>query len=133
MQNCAKWKCLFCSAAVDHWRDVAKVNRVIQLGDLIDGKSFNQGKRDEDFATLRHLISTLPVPWHHCIGNHELYNFSESELRKWISEDSRIDLDENRNYYAFSPCDGYLLVVLNSYQINDVRQSVKGNSDASTQ
>jgi len=115
-------------SAVDHWREVDKVDRVIQLGDLIDGKSFNQGKRDKDFATLRYLISTLPVPWHHCIGNHELYNFSESELREWISEDSGVDLDENRNYYAFPPCDGYLVVVLNSYQINDVRQSVKGNA-----
>jgi len=107
-------------AAVDHWRE-EKVERVIQLGDLLDGKSSRQGKKQKDFAELERVISGLRVPWHHCIGNHELYNFNEKELRVWMSRDSGIDL-KNVNYYAFIPTPGFLVVVLNSYEINYANQ-----------
>jgi len=112
--------------AIEKWRQEG-VDRVIQLGDLIDGKSHNQGKRDKDFAALSKLVHSLPVPWHHCIGNHELYNFNEKELRAWMSADSGIDLgnggDDTRNYYGFSPVSGYSIVVLNSYEISNVKPS----------
>ena len=114
-------------AAIERWRE-EDVHRVLQLGDLLDGKSGRQGKRDRDFAALRQLISGLPVPWHHCIGNHELYNFGEAELRQWMSVDAGIDLGET-NYYAFSPTPGFVILVLNSYEISDVRQIAFGAQD----
>ena len=114
-------------AAVERWRE-EDVHRVLQLGDLLDGKSGRQGKRDRDFADLRQLISGLPVPWHHCIGNHELYNFSEAELRQWMSVDAGIDLGKS-NYYAFSPTPGFVILVLNSYEISDVRQLAFGTAE----
>lgn len=117
-------------AAVDHWRE-EKIERVIQLGDLLDGKSSSQGKKDSDFAQLERVISGLPVPWHHCIGNHELYNFTEKELRAWMSRDSRIEL-KDANFYAFSPAPGFLVVVLNSYEINYANQKdANENGDVS--
>lgn len=72
---------------------------VLQLGDLLDG--FNAPSGSE--AALSLLLSEMEAAGsqaiHHCIGNHELYNFNRAQL----IDKMECFRSKRRFYYSFSP------------------------------
>lgn len=71
---------------------------VLQLGDLLDG--FNAPGNSQPALDL--LLSELEGAFdvHHCIGNHELYNFNRRQLIKKLR---CFHGHGGRCYYTFSP------------------------------
>jgi len=114
--------------AVDHWR-AERVDGVIQLGDLLDGGKPRRRKRlGQAAAAVSKVIAGLRgVPWHHCVGNHERYAFEERELRERIETSSGVD-SAGRNYYSFSPTPGFVIVMLNSYEVSVIDVSERGET-----
>ena len=53
---------------------------------------------------------------HHCVGNHELYNFGRDVLRVALGLDGRLAHKTPPRpdvlYYGFAPCDGWRVLVL---------------------
>jgi len=101
--------------AIGHWQQQG-VSRVLQLGDFIDGLSDKNGKRDHDFAELRKAVASFDIPWHHCIGNHDLYNFPESEMAVWQSQDAKLEKALSKNYYSFSLDESFFVIMLYAYE-----------------
>ena len=54
-------------------------------------------------------FAKLSVPFHHVVGNHELYNFDPMQLQK--------NLMTRGLYYDFSPHPGWRFIILNTYDV----------------
>lgn len=70
---------------------------VLQLGDLLDGFNAPDGSEAALSLLLSEMEATQTI--HHCIGNHELYNFNRAQLIDKLECFRR----ERRFYYSFSP------------------------------
>lgn len=118
--------------AVESWLE-EEVDFIVQLGDFIDG--LNRGV-DSGLRMLSELLRPLEggPPVVHLLGNHELYNFSRSDMEAGIevpglSTPFRIstpaglhsDAPERRAYYSFRPCEGWRVLVLDPYDISIIR------------
>jgi manganese-dependent ADP-ribose/CDP-alcohol diphosphatase len=66
------------------------------------------------------------APFVNAIGNHELYNFSQDDLRRRLgmpheqltSGTARDDLSTRPLYYSFSPHPGWRIIMLNGYEVS---------------
>ena len=114
---------------------------VCQLGDLIDGQNageYGQGlnlEAPQSHEAIKKVMDTWkqsPFPLYHTIGNHELYNFSWSELRQLLNhplkEDEKVGgctqkIADQYFYYHFSPYPGWKVFMLNSYENNVIKPS----------
>jgi manganese-dependent ADP-ribose/CDP-alcohol diphosphatase len=103
---------------------------VLNLGDICDRKAMS----NPDEALTR-VFSALdasdeketPMTCHHLIGNHELYLFSRSDLRKNRLGQGRRD----KWYYAFDAHAKLRVIVLDSYLFCCIaRDDTKGNEEA---
>jgi len=56
------------------------VDLILQLGDVIDGRNATLKASRSAMANIMQHMESTSVPVLHCIGNHELYNFSRFEL-----------------------------------------------------
>eukprot|EP00581_Thalassiosira_minuscula_P017527 CAMPEP_0183713314 /NCGR_PEP_ID=MMETSP0737-20130205/8191_1 /TAXON_ID=385413 /ORGANISM="Thalassiosira miniscula, Strain CCMP1093" /LENGTH=391 /DNA_ID=CAMNT_0025942081 /DNA_START=10 /DNA_END=1182 /DNA_ORIENTATION=+ len=110
--------------AVDWWLSLSNEDEddehepplsfIAQLGDLIDGKN-NAAQLDQTDAAMKAALDRLdrlPCPSVNLVGNHELYNFNRKELAEqpWLRHG-------DKEYYSFSPAEGWRVIVLDSYQI----------------
>lgn len=114
-------------STVAEWLRVAKAESTsklrfaVNLGDLIDGKN-------RPAATSRQALESTKVAWqpfeaavgpvHHLVGNHELYNFSASDIQKELLYQPRALVGGvKRSYYDFQVPEAprYRFVVLDSY------------------
>ena len=96
--------------AVSTWNS-ENVPFVMQLGDIIDGKCQNNNNSQKALETVLEKFKQLKCGLnnvYHALGNHELYNFSRSELSQWFGQPEF--------YYEFSPVPGFRFIVLNSYE-----------------
>ena len=111
--------------AVPYWQ-AEGVDLVVQLGDVIDGACATSPKLDAGASgrALSNVMSQLAKGAggeenvHHLVGNHELYNFDRTTLRVAFGMDGRTKNKEpppGQMFYAFSPCRGYRIVVLDAF------------------
>mmetsp|Transcript_48008 Transcript_48008/g.109007 ORF Transcript_48008/g.109007 Transcript_48008/m.109007 type:complete len:359 (+) Transcript_48008:139-1215(+) len=117
--------------ATDYWND-QKVDLVLQLGDIIDGKCRIQTDSETDLASVLSKLSRSnpALGFVHLIGNHELYNFNRAQLRE------RLDTARGgghpqgtvREFYHLRPVKGLRLVVLDPY-FDSVIEKDPENSD----
>lgn len=76
-------------AAFDYWeKSSTKVQFVLQLGDIIDGRSQQcpGGSYSSLRRTLEHFEKHTSIPTFHTVGNHELYNFNRIKLAQLFYE-----------------------------------------------
>jgi len=102
--------------AVDWWLRMPEPNKplfVAQLGDLIDGMNRRLGQTDAALETALGQLDRMPCPSVNLVGNHELYNFDREQLAEapWLRHG-------DKEYYGFSPVEGWRVVVLDIYQIS---------------
>ena len=126
--------------AVEHWKKYEeeskqKLKFVIQLGDLIDGKSIplpgsSLGAMNTVLSELNKLVDdepaqpSTPPRLLHIGGNHEMYNFKRKELLELPLNTSRF-LDSNKsnspnlaNYYSYEVSDKLRLICLDFYEFS---------------
>ena len=121
--------------AVISWKNYEKNNDqkiafILQLGDLIDGKSKNNSYNamntvlNELNQCFSHedLSKSVQPKLLHTWGNHEMYNFKRNELIKTPLY-TRRDLnqtipDVNANYYTFDITDNLILINLDFYELS---------------
>lgn len=75
--------------AFNYWRAYPKkVQFVLQLGDIIDGRSrwCEGGSYLSLRNTLEHFEKHRSIPTFHTVGNHELYNFDRNKLAQLFYE-----------------------------------------------
>eukprot|EP00400_MALV-I_sp_L67-5_P000169 gene169-903_t len=66
--------------AVETWNK-EKVNFIVQLGDIIDGRCAKiPGESDKCLARVLDALNKASCPRYDLIGNHELYNYSRKKL-----------------------------------------------------
>lgn len=68
--------------AISHLNDERDTTFVIHLGDIIDGVNKNNNSSQLALKTVLDDFDRADVDIKHVLGNHELYNFSRSELLK---------------------------------------------------
>ena len=117
--------------AVQMWNAYDKVPLafIAQLGDIIDGQNagkYGQGlklKEPVSYAALQDVLEKLErtkqgIPFYHCVGNHEMYNFTWKEMEESLNKEGRHKISEKgKFYYSFRPALGWTVVVLNAYDI----------------
>lgn len=75
--------------AFQYWeKSPDKVQFVLQLGDIIDGRSRQcpGGSFSSMRRTLEHFEKHKSIPTFHTVGNHELYNFNRKNLAELFYE-----------------------------------------------
>ncbi|KDO28748.1 hypothetical protein SPRG_19962 [Saprolegnia parasitica CBS 223.65] len=118
-------------AAVDAWlleATTRPLRFVVNLGDLLDGKNAALGQSESSLALLRGSLERFQDrvgPVHHCIGNHELYNFTRDEyLRLLVHRTSSRALPSSLPppattvaYYSFTipEAPSYVFAILDPY------------------
>ena len=109
--------------AVERWSDGEGAEFVVQLGDLVDGKAKANGTAVADCETvLEELKKCKSKSLIHIIGNHDLYNFTRSEL------DARLNTKrDGRTWYSFKPVPDSPLrvIVLDSYDVSTIEGSTE--------
>jgi manganese-dependent ADP-ribose/CDP-alcohol diphosphatase len=112
----------FCEASRS-FKDVSTVCNMV-LGDTLDGKAGNLLIHDkclQEIIDESHNVD--PGKWHFVVGNHDLYCFTRSELRELLY--SHVVFGDKSGsdglYYEFSPYHGSRFVVLDSFDICEMR------------
>ena len=135
--------------AIEFWNTHAGISFVAQLGDLIDGQNagkYGQGlkfKEPQSDVALERVMAALKLdnsaPFVNAIGNHELYNFSPSDLRRHLgmphdqlsSGTAQDDPSTRPLHYTFSPHPGWRIVMLNGYEVStELPAGSKGRIEA---
>ncbi len=110
--------------AVNDWKSCSeRISFIIQLGDLIDGKSKKGGEAAsvKALSTALHPFNPMRVPVYHLIGNHELYNMSRSFfLASPLNSCLHLSPEKapDRFYYTFLPHPKLRFVALDSYDVS---------------
>jgi len=114
--------------AVTFWNRMEPGLRfVAQLGDLVDGQNagkYGQGLKLKESESERSMAAVLEelqkmnAPMYHAIGNHELYNFSYTELQERLNRNGGAVAEGGKFYFAFEPFEGWTVVMLNSYEVS---------------
>jgi len=92
---------------------------VLHLGDILDGLQAVAGRAasEESLQRVLSAFSPLPVPVHHCIGNHCLVNLPrpvlQAALRTPVNPAAR-----GAAFYSFALGPGFRCVVLDSYDVS---------------
>ena len=112
--------------AVESWHEELDENRfkfIIQLGDLIDGKS--AGYRDNALNLVLNLLKSdfkIKVPdfqLYHIWGNHEFYNYKRSEIGSTELNSARLlNPLATANYYKINLSDRLKLICLDFYDFS---------------
>ncbi|XP_068161241.1 manganese-dependent ADP-ribose/CDP-alcohol diphosphatase [Antennarius striatus] len=123
--------------AVQSWSgSPVKPEFVLQLGDIIDGFNKGRGSSERALDAVLEELGSGPPEVHHVWGNHELYNFSRSELlRSRLHSGLRTGRMEGKAQpggdvyaYHFSPFPGFRFVVLDGFDVGllGVEESSEG-------
>ena len=109
--------------AVCCWKDYGKVDFVLQLGDIIDGKC---KVSNESLSSLNLVLDELKKSQEeakilHVWGNHEFYNFKRSELihselnSAW---NLKQNIDKPCNYYFYDVTNNLRMICLDFYEFS---------------
>ena len=95
---------------------------ILQLGDLIDGKTGRMGKIKEALEKISSVFEIYKGPIHHVVGNHELYNFSKLELKSTAMFGGTVSDEGNHHkkplWKEVVVHPGYRLVILDCYDVS---------------
>ncbi|RLN67364.1 hypothetical protein BBJ28_00022309 [Nothophytophthora sp. Chile5] len=124
-------------ATVAEWLRVAetdattKLRFAVNLGDLIDGKNRPAATSRQALDRTKKVwtpFQTAVGPVHHLVGNHELYNFSATEIQRQLlwqpteSADGDVPMEDTtaRSYYDFTVPEAprFRFVVLDCYGLS---------------
>ncbi|XP_033746196.1 manganese-dependent ADP-ribose/CDP-alcohol diphosphatase-like [Pecten maximus] len=97
------------------------VDSVLQLGDIIDGLNKVHNASRNALSSVTDVIKLFPGPVYHTWGNHELYNFTQEELRGsdlFSGNMPQCACPEGKSYYSFNLHRKLKVVVLNCYEIS---------------
>ncbi|XP_069125147.1 manganese-dependent ADP-ribose/CDP-alcohol diphosphatase-like [Argopecten irradians] len=106
--------------AVKAWTD-EKVECVLQLGDIIDGFNKAENASSSALATVNEVFKLFPGPIYHTWGNHELYNFTQEELKKSVLFSGNLlkaSCPKGKSYYSIHIHRKLKVFVLNCYEIS---------------
>ncbi|XP_069110263.1 manganese-dependent ADP-ribose/CDP-alcohol diphosphatase-like [Argopecten irradians] len=106
--------------AVTDW-SAEKVDCVLQLGDVIDGFNKDENTSKSALATIFEVLRRFPGPVYHTWGNHELYNFTQEELKRsalFSGIMPECECPKGKSYYSFHLHRKLKVVVLNCYEIS---------------
>eukprot|EP00924_Labyrinthula_sp_SR-Ha-C_P000993 maker-scaffold_7-snap-gene-10.20-mRNA-1 protein AED:0.21 eAED:0.21 QI:114/1/1/1/0.5/0.33/3/680/359 len=118
--------------------NLEEVDFVLQVGDIIDGQNAGnygqlKGKEPQSHQAFQRIFSVLDkvhpkAMTYHSVGNHELYNFSFTELKSLLNRPNRHKISEgDRFYFSFSPSPGWRIIQLNAYEVSILNQENKIN------
>lgn len=96
-------------------------NKILQVGDLIDGRCRTYKNFSSASTLIGKRFESDNYETFHVTGNHELYNFSRSELRNsFIGKSSKKyqKVDTDLNYYKVNLTSQICLIVLDTYEIS---------------
>lgn len=108
-------------SAMLHFRE-REIDILMNLGDTVDGWNRKQQQQVSALTKVLHVFEESgAAAIYHVVGNNEVNNFSRGDNSilpfrtplNWIREP----------YYSFSPCENWLVVVLDTYQ-----QSLQGGA-----
>lgn len=108
--------------AINIWKSCEKeknlkMNFLIQLGDLIDGKA--EISQKGSLTTMNEAIECLNemnTQVFHCIGNHEVYNFNRSDLTNLPLNTAKQFNQNPANYYSYKITSNLKLICLDYYE-----------------
>ncbi|XP_054610367.1 manganese-dependent ADP-ribose/CDP-alcohol diphosphatase isoform X3 [Dunckerocampus dactyliophorus] len=113
--------------ARETWSQSAtRPNFILQLGDIIDGFNKDYGASSAALDRVLEEFNLDSMEVHHVWGNHELYNFTRSELLH-SRLNSAVLADRSSSgtraggdiyAYSFSPFPGFTFVVLDAYDVS---------------
>jgi len=95
--------------AVQDWKNNKEISFIVQLGDLLDGINSKHKSSEESLNLL--VDQFLDYKVYHLIGNHELYNFSRSELEDKLCY----------GYYHFSPHPQWRFILLDAFEFSTIQ------------
>ena len=113
--------------AVAEWAaNTNSIDFILQLGDLIDGRNADVNASGEALRVVQEQFAKFSNPIYHILGNHELYNFSRSQIlqHSWLNPTSSCHagvitpLPGLTAYYHVSPANGFRLVILDEYEFS---------------
>lgn len=104
--------------AVQHWKQ-AKVDCVLQLGDIIDGKCRPEKQSDTCLQRVLNQFNELQGDVYHVWGNHELYNFERKVLlTSNLAPKPGCSSPPDSAYYSVVLHPKLLLVALDCYEVS---------------
>ncbi|XP_060071508.1 manganese-dependent ADP-ribose/CDP-alcohol diphosphatase-like [Ylistrum balloti] len=106
--------------AVTNWT-IKGVDCVLQLGDIIDGLNTVHNASGSALASVIDILNLFPGPIYHTWGNHELYNFTQEELKRSLLFSGNMPqcaCPDGKTYYSFNIHRKLKVVVLNCYEIS---------------
>lgn len=104
--------------AVQHWKQ-AKVDCVLQLGDIIDGKCRPEKQSDTCLQRVLNQFSELQGDVYHVWGNHELYNFERKVLlTSNLAPKPGCSSPSDSAYYSVVLHPKLLLVAMDCYEVS---------------
>ena len=109
--------------AVEAWthNKLMKTSFLLQLGDVIDGKSKRFSISDKCLASVLEKFSHFTGPVYHIWGNHEFYNFSRDKLQNGaLNAGNQLYTKPviNKGYYSAEPHPQLKIVALDCYEIS---------------
>jgi len=99
--------------AIQDWKNKGEISFIAQLGDLLDG--LNKRHKASELSLKLLVDQFIDFQVHHLIGNHELYNFSRSDLKNKLCN----------GYYHFSPHPQWRFVLLDAYEFCTIQSETK--------
>lgn len=104
--------------AVQHWKQ-AKVDCVLQLGDIIDGKCRPEKQSEKCLQRVLNEFNELQGDVYHVWGNHELYNFERKVLlTSDLAPSPGCSSPPDSAYYSVVLHPKLLLVALDCYEVS---------------
>nr|XP_022312853.1 manganese-dependent ADP-ribose/CDP-alcohol diphosphatase-like isoform X2 [Crassostrea virginica] len=104
--------------AVQHWR-TERVDSVLQLGDIIDGKCRVEEKSEICLQRVLNQFQDLQANVYHVWGNHELYNFERNVLMASdLAPKSGCSSPPDCAYYSVVLHPQLRLVALDCYEVS---------------
>ncbi|CAF1360617.1 unnamed protein product [Adineta ricciae] len=107
--------------ACRHWLSATKqISFILQLGDIIDGVSFTNKTSSKDLKdvleTFRKHFPSLPI--YHIWGNHELYNFSRTDLLNGPLCSFDTKTTSPGHYGTIEVCPQLRIIALDTYEFS---------------
>jgi len=82
-------------------------------------------------AKLMKILMQSKSPMYHAVGNHELYNFDWTGLRRVLNIPGKSTVAEEHFYFSFSPMPGWIFLMLNPYEVSLMQErSTEGYREA---
>ena len=111
--------------AVQYWKVKGPAACVIHLGNLLAAENASVEKQWTALETFEEVRVRASTPWHFAPGvaDHECFGSAGPSNRGAINvaaalRPSRDDGGAERSYYAFFPCEGWRVVVLDAFDVS---------------